>query len=175
MRLFLFDQMKNEYILIKICETHPGGILRVFLRFGLFSPWYSYRSYSYKKKRVGKLGHLSQFTCENDPFWTWLVILKVTICEGYEFINQFFLSCYSIKNIEWIYFICIHNLGMQSIAFYYYNTISSGHINHFTLNLHSFTVAYGRTWKESDFRTKNLGTFPWSFCYFSQVYRLRYF
>ena len=41
--------MENDYILIKICETHPGGILRVFLRFGLFSPWYSYRSYSYKK------------------------------------------------------------------------------------------------------------------------------
>ena len=30
--------MENDYILIKICETHPGGILRVFLRFGLFHP-----------------------------------------------------------------------------------------------------------------------------------------
>ena len=51
-RLLLFYQMENDNILIEINETHPGGILRVFLRNGLFSPWYSYRSYSYKKKRV---------------------------------------------------------------------------------------------------------------------------
>ena len=51
-RLLLFYQIENGNILIEIYETHPGGILRVFLGNGLFSPVYSYRSYSYKKKRV---------------------------------------------------------------------------------------------------------------------------
>ena len=34
----LFFQMQNDYILIKNCETDPGGILRVSLGFDQFSP-----------------------------------------------------------------------------------------------------------------------------------------
>ena len=71
----LINEMLIMYLLLKIClndfhnvlvylefyyQTHPGTILKIFLQFGRFSPWYSYRSYSYIKKAFISSGFFSK-------------------------------------------------------------------------------------------------------------------